>query len=65
MMYTYFETLRKMDSVVVTNKEMDNIIVWNEHLNAKRSKNLKRLLPEKVKLPPEPKEDDMGGAGSA
>lgn len=43
MMYTNFETLRKLDSVVVTNKEMDNIIVWNEHLNKKQSKNLKRL----------------------
>ena len=64
LMYTYYETLRKLDSVVITNKEMDNIIVWNEHLHTKRSKNLKRLVPEKVKRPPEPKEDDHGGAST-
>lgn len=32
LMYMKYETLRKLDQVYVTCSEMDNVIVWNEHL---------------------------------
>lgn len=34
MMYEKYETLKKLDSVVVTRKEFDGVIVWNERLFA-------------------------------
>lgn len=35
LMYQRYETLKKLDSIIITNKEFDNAIVWNEHLNKK------------------------------
>jgi len=34
MMYEKYETLKKLDSVLITRKEFDNVIVWNERLYA-------------------------------
>jgi len=34
MMYEKYETLKKLDSVLITRKEFDNVIVWNERLFA-------------------------------
>ena len=57
LLYKHYETLKKMDTVLITNKEMDNIIVWNEYINAKKAGKLKKLVPENIKKPPE-KEDE-------
>jgi hypothetical protein len=51
-MYEKYETLKKLDSVVITRKEFDAVIVWNERLFANRRKNLKKLKPENVKPVP-------------
>lgn len=32
MMFEKYETLKKLDSVLVTRKEFDHVIVWNERL---------------------------------
>lgn len=34
MMYEKYETLKKLDSVLITRKEFDSVIVWNERLFA-------------------------------
>ena len=56
------QNLRRLDQVLVTNREYDNVLVWSERLVKNNfSKNrLKRMVPENIKLPPEPKveEDD-------
>jgi Leucine-rich repeat (LRR) protein len=36
MMYEKYETLKKLDSVLITRKEFDNVIVWNERLYVTR-----------------------------
>jgi hypothetical protein len=33
MLYEKYESLKKLDTVVITRKEFDNVIVWNERLN--------------------------------
>ena len=58
IMYSKYETLKKLDSVLITRKEFDSVIVWNERLFAKQRSKLRRLQPENVKLPPEKKEDE-------
>ena len=58
-MYSKYETLKRLDSVLVTRKEFDNVIVWNERLYAGTRNKLKKLKPETniIKRPPE-KEDE-------
>lgn len=34
IMYRKYETLKKLDSVLITRKEFDGVIVWNERLFA-------------------------------
>lgn len=58
MMYEKYESLKKLDSVLITRKEFDNVIVWNERLYATKKKKLRKLVPENVKAPPEKKEDE-------
>ncbi|CDW82522.1 leucine-rich repeat-containing protein 51-like [Stylonychia lemnae] len=58
MMYEKYETLKKLDSVLITRKEFDNVIVWNERLYATKRQKLRKLKPENVKAPPEKKEDE-------
>lgn len=62
MMYEKFETLKKLDSVLITRKEFDGVIVWNERLFASQKNKLKRLKPENPKAPPEKKEDESKNA---
>lgn len=57
-MYRKYETLKKFDSVLITRKEFDNVIVWNERLFANQTKKLKKLKPENVKKPPEKVEEE-------
>jgi Leucine-rich repeat (LRR) protein len=58
MMYEKYETLKKLDSVVITRKEFDNVLVWNDRLFKGRTKKLKKLVPENVKQPPQKEEDE-------
>ena len=64
MMYDQYETLKKLDSVIVTMNEFDNVLVWNERLYEKRcnSKTLmKKLKPsEPIKKPPAKEEEENG-----
>jgi len=53
IMFSKFENLKRMDSVLVTKKEMDNVIVWNQRLNVSNVTKLRKLKPENVKKPPE------------
>ena len=66
MMYEQYETLKKLDSVYVTRKEFDNVIVWNERIHSSDRLNLRRLKPENVKKPPEKEEEEskQGGGSS-
>ena len=57
-MYDQYETLKKLDTVVVTRKEFDNVIVWNERLVAGSRKKLKKLKPENIKPVPKKEEED-------
>ena len=59
MLFEKYLTLKKLDSVFITRKEIDNVIVWNERLYASQRTKLKALKPENVKRPPE-KEDEEG-----
>jgi hypothetical protein len=34
MMYEKSETLRRFDQVLITKREFDNVIVWNEYIHA-------------------------------
>jgi hypothetical protein len=52
MMYEKHETLKKLDNVLVTRKEFDNVIVWNERLWEGQKAKLRRLRPENVKPVP-------------
>ena len=58
MMYEKYETFKKLDTVVVTNKEFDNVIVWNERLVANSRRKLKKLRPDNVKPVPKKKEEE-------
>jgi Leucine-rich repeat (LRR) protein len=49
MMYEKHETLKKLDNVLITRKEFDNILVWNERLFEKKKGNLKRMAPKNPK----------------
>ena len=62
MMYERYETLKKLDSVLITRKEFDTVIVWNERLYASKKNKLKKLKPENPKAPPEKKEDENKAA---
>jgi hypothetical protein len=39
----YWDSLRKMDSVLVTRKERDGVYVWNQRLNKGLSMRLRKL----------------------
>ena len=57
-MYEKYETLKKLDSVLITRKEFDCVIVWNERLFASKRQKLKKIRVDNAKRPPEKKEDD-------
>ena len=53
MMYEKHETLKKLDNVLVTRKEFDTVIVWNERLfESQKQKGLRKLKPENIKPVP-------------
>ena len=64
MMYEKYETLKKLDSVLITRKEFDSVIVWNERLFASKKNKLRRLVPENIKKVPQKEEDDSNGGKS-
>jgi len=60
-MFSQFETLRKLDTVIISKVEFDNVLVWNERLHAKmleEGKSLRKLRPENAKKPPAKEEDE-------
>lgn len=44
--------------MVITRQEFDNQIVWNEYINAKQAKKLKKLEPKKKYEPKEEKSEE-------
>lgn len=54
VMYTRNENLRKLDQVIVTNREFDKVLVWKERINQNQSKRLKQLKPVVERKPPAP-----------
>jgi len=71
LIYSKYETLRKLDSVIISRTEFDNVLVWNERLfksmhgNAAENKpsKLRKLRPENPKLPPAKLEDENAKTG--
>jgi hypothetical protein len=63
IMYLQSESLKKLDQVVITRKEYDAVIVWNECLNPRA--NWKKIKPEKLdnikKVPALKTDDDEKG----
>jgi ribosomal protein S24E len=57
-MYEKHETLKKFDNVLITRKEFDNVIVWNERLFVSKKEKLKRLKPANVKEVPKKQEEE-------
>jgi len=57
-MYTYTENLRRLDQVVVTNREFDKVLVWKENIFKGKFKRLKQFKPEVEKKPPAPPKND-------
>jgi|TARA_B110000305_G_scaffold166212_1_gene183802 hypothetical protein len=47
LMFMKYEnpSLRKLDTVIISNTEYDNVLVWNERLYAGMTKKLKKLRP--------------------
>lgn len=44
-MFEKYETLKKLDSVIITNKEFDTAYVWNQHLHKDHLKTkIKKLV---------------------
>ena len=58
LVYEKQEVLKKLDSVLVTKTEFDNVIVWNERINVSKKNKLKKLKPENIKKPPEKIDED-------
>ena len=54
VMYTRNENLRRLDQVIVTNREFDKVLVWKERIFAQKSRRLKTLKPDVLKQPPAP-----------
>ena len=47
VMYQQSETLKRFDQVLITKREFDNVIVWNEYIHEKQAKKLEKLKPPK------------------
>lgn len=58
IIYAKYETLRKLDSVIISKNEFDNVLVWNTRLFACNQKRLRKLRPENPKKPPAKEEDE-------
>jgi len=44
-MYTHSENLRRLDQVLVTNREFDKVLVWKERIFKGKYKRLKQFKP--------------------
>ena len=55
IVYKKYECFKKLDSVVITRKEKDATVVWNERLNV--NVKMKKLKAKNAKLPPARVED--------
>lgn len=67
VMYTNSENLRKLDQVVVTNREFDKVLVWKERVFATKFKRMKKLEPMVKKtapLPPKNEEEEKKQSNS-
>lgn len=60
IIYSRNQSLRKLDSVVVTRKEQEDCFVWNEYLHARKTQ-LPKLEESKIKKPPQKEEDNKNG----
>lgn len=52
--------LKKFDTVLVTRKERDNVVVWNTRLNKNKRMNLTKLKKKNPTLPPAKQEEEGG-----
>ena len=51
--------MRRFDQVLITKREFDNVIVWNEYIMASKATKLKKLKPNEKNIrnrPPEKEE---------
>ena len=60
IMYSKHLTLKKLDSVIITNREDEEAYVWNQHLHS-RAKKFPKLEESKIKKPPHKEEDSKSG----
>jgi len=60
-MYTKYENLRKLDTVIITEPEFDSVLMWSR-LNKGKLENLKRLKVKEPKKPPALDLEDGVGA---
>lgn len=58
LLYQKHETLKKLDTVIVSNTEFDNVLVWNERLFKGMGAKLRKLRPANAKQPPAKEEDE-------
>lgn len=65
IMFSKSETLRKLDSVIISNVEFDNVIVWNERLFKTLKEKYKKLRPADPKKPPAKEEDENAKPGAS
>ena len=61
LMYTNYETLKRLDTVVISKGEFDNVMVWNQELYPKPT--LRSLRPDNPKKPPAKEEDENAKNG--
>jgi hypothetical protein len=58
-MYTYNENLRRLDQVLVTNREFDKVLVWKENIFTGNFKKLRKMVPTvDKKVPALPKNEE-------
>mmetsp|Transcript_19814 Transcript_19814/g.22122 ORF Transcript_19814/g.22122 Transcript_19814/m.22122 type:complete len:164 (-) Transcript_19814:14-505(-) len=60
IMYSQHLNFKKLDSVIITNKEDEESYVWNENLHGRR-KRFPKLEDSKIKKPPQKEEDGKNG----
>ena len=58
MMYEYNENLRRLDQVLVTNREYDKVLAFKMAVAKKNFNNLKSKRPQNPKEPPALKQED-------
>lgn len=59
VMYTENENLRRLDQVLVTNREFDKVLVWKERLFTGKYRRLKTIKPAvEKKVPALPKSEE-------